>query len=61
MKQPNNKRNYVRKCGHCGYQDDQTNMVRVNKKLSDNGWLCEDCYEDIKYNEYEEMYDEDFS
>lgn len=60
MKQSNKKRNYIRKCGCCGRVNDQSNMVRVSKRLSDNGWLCEDCYEDIKYEEYENDYEDDW-
>ena len=56
MKQSERNGKYIRKCGRCGCRDDQSNMVKVSKRLSDNGWLCEDCYEDTKYQD-EEDYD----
>ena len=36
------KRKYYRKCGECGQRHEQSEMVRTS--LSDNGWLCRDCY-----------------
>lgn len=42
--QKNKKRKYFRKCGVCGKRQEQSDMVRTNK--SDNGWMCEDCWDD---------------
>lgn len=36
----------VRICGRCGCTEDVSPLLKVGKRLSDNGWLCEDCYED---------------
>ena len=44
----------TRICGRCGCEEDQSKMVRVSKRLSDTGWLCEDCYEEVRYEDYEE-------
>ena len=45
------KREYFRKCGECGKKDNQRKMIRTN--LSDNGWLCCSCYEEIKFEYYD--------
>lgn len=43
MKKKNNKsRKYFRKCGSCGKRLEQSDMIRTN--ISDNGWLCPECY-----------------
>lgn len=39
------KRKYIRKCGECGEKHEQSEMVRT--RLSDNGWLCRDCYYEV--------------
>lgn len=36
------KRKYYRKCGDCGCRHEQSEMVRT--RLSDNGWLCKECW-----------------
>ena len=36
------KRKYYRKCGDCGERHEQSEMIRTN--LSDNGWLCKECW-----------------
>lgn len=49
------KRKYFRKCGCCGYREEQSVMIRTNK--SPNGWFCLDCYHrqlDPYYDEIEE-------
>ena len=48
------KNGKTRMCGRCGCIEDQSKMVRVSKRLSDTGWLCEDCYEEVRYEDYEE-------
>lgn len=37
------KRKYYRRCGECGKKHEQSEMIRT--RFSDNGWLCQDCYE----------------
>lgn len=53
----NKSRKYYRKCGECGKRDEQSNMIRTN--LSDNGWLCHECYYNNEYDWYPYMTDED--
>ena len=38
------KRKYIRKCGICGEQNDQSDMIRT--KESPNDWMCCDCYDE---------------
>lgn len=40
-------RKYNRKCGRCGNVHEQSQMHRVKPEYSNNGWLCDECYEDI--------------
>lgn len=35
------KRKYYRKCGICGEQYEQSEMIRTDQ--SPNGWICIDC------------------
>ena len=52
MKQ-SDKNEKNRRCGRCGCSYNQSIMIRVSKRMSDTGWLCEDCYEDIEYQDEE--------
>lgn len=58
MKKKNNKsRKYYRKCGECGSRHEQSEMIRTD--LSDNGWLCQECYYNNDYDWYPYMSDAD--
>ena len=46
------KRKYYRRCGNCGKRLEQSEMIRTD--LSDNGWLCRECYDEITKNEDED-------
>lgn len=44
------KRKYFRKCGICGEQHEQSEMIRTDE--SPNGWMCLDCH-NIEFPEYD--------
>lgn len=37
------KRKYYRKCGYCGKQLEQNDLIRTD--IVDNGWLCRECFD----------------
>lgn len=46
------KRKYFRKCGCCGNQYEQAQMVRTN--FSPNGWICYECLDNYQDPDWEE-------
>lgn len=45
---PVKKRKYFRKCGHCGCRFEQSDMHRTRFSIAENGWLCDECLQDIE-------------
>lgn len=49
------KRKYYRKCGLCGNRQEQSDMIRVKNEVSENGWACRLCFQDLARKYFAEL------
>jgi len=56
----NKRRQYLRKCGHCGRQYEQSDMHRTGSGIAANGWLCDECFQYVEARNADYYFDEEF-